>query len=254
MKDTILSTLRRIEREQNVRVIYAVESGSRAWGFASPDSDYDVRYIYVRRPEDYVRVDEMRDTIEGPLDDVLDFSGWDIRKALQLLRKTNPSLMEWVHSPIVYLETPEWQGVKAAVPACFSVRAEMHHYLAMAQENWKTIAPTATPRLKRYLYLLRPLLCALWLERYGTMPPVRFDALAEAMLPEVLRPAVGDLLERKKAMGEKGCVSRIDAVDAWYLQESERLRAHCDGLAPTHTSPDGLSALLRSVIRGAWEA
>lgn len=106
MYGTIEQTLQTIEQREDIRVIGAVESGSRAWGFASPDSDWDVRYIYVRRPEDYLRVDRIRDTIEGPMDDTLDFSGWDAKKALELMRRTNPSLMEWSASPIVYRTTP----------------------------------------------------------------------------------------------------------------------------------------------------
>lgn len=105
MRETILTTLEAVEKAHDIKIIYAVESGSRAWGFASEDSDYDVRYIYIRREEDYLRVNTLRDTIEGPLDETLDFSGWDIRKTLDLMRRCNPSLMEWYHSPIVYRRT-----------------------------------------------------------------------------------------------------------------------------------------------------
>lgn len=253
MRETIINMLREIERRHDIRIIYAVESGSRAWGFASPDSDYDVRYIYVRRPEDYVRVDEIRDTIEGPLDDVLDFSGWDLRKALFLLRKTNPSLMEWAYSPVVYLETPVWQHFKREMPAYFSVKAEMHHYLAMAHEDWKLIAPTATPRLKKYLYMLRALLCAQWLERFGTMPPVAFAELCDAMLTEDMRPVVADMLERKKHLDERGLVDRIDAVDALYQRESVRLRAVADAIdAPERADYAAMNRLFRELIAESW--
>ena len=253
MKKTIMKTLREIERRHDIRIIYAVESGSRAWGFASPDSDYDVRYIYVRRPKDYVRVDEIRDTIEGPLDDVLDFSGWDLRKALFLLRKTNPSLMEWAHSHVVYLETAVWQHFRREMPAYFSVKAEMHHYLAMAQENWKLIAPTATPKLKRDLYMLRPLLCAQWLERFGTMPPVAFSELCAEMLTEDMRPVVADMLERKKHLDERGLVDRIDAVDALYQREFVRLKAYADAIdAPERTDYAAMNGLFRQLIAECW--
>ena len=90
--ERIRNKLDEIERTENVRVILAVESGSRAWGFPSPDSDYDVRFIYVRRPEDYIRLNPVRDVIEWQLDDIYDISGWDLQKALRLMHDSNPSL------------------------------------------------------------------------------------------------------------------------------------------------------------------
>lgn len=149
MQEEIRRKLRDIERQQDVRIIYAVESGSRAWGFASPDSDWDVRYIYVRRPEDYLRVDSIRDTIEGPLDDVLDFSGWDVKKALKLMRRTNPSLMEWSASPIVYRETPAWGLVREAIQNYFSARSVIFHYDSMATGNWHRHMEGEQVRLKK---------------------------------------------------------------------------------------------------------
>ena len=102
MEDIISKKLKEIEQKENVKIIMAVESGSRAWGFASPDSDYDVRFVYVRRPEDYLRLEKTKDVIEWQLDDVLDINGWDLKKALQLMHDSNPSIFEWCASPIVY--------------------------------------------------------------------------------------------------------------------------------------------------------
>lgn len=105
--DAIRQKLREIEAANQVKILYAVESGSRAWGFASPDSDYDVRYVFIRTIKDYLRIDPLPDHIDGPLDEVQDYSGWDVKKALGLLGKSNPSLLEWLHSPIVYAQTAE---------------------------------------------------------------------------------------------------------------------------------------------------
>ncbi len=102
MRTRVQEELERLERERNVKVLYACESGSRAWGFASPDSDYDVRFVYVEKPDWFVQVDAPRDVIERPLDDELDVSGWELRKTLGLLRKSNPTLLEWLDSPLVY--------------------------------------------------------------------------------------------------------------------------------------------------------
>lgn len=225
MTEAILKTLSEIERQNNIKILYAVESGSRAWGFASPDSDYDVRYIFVRPLRDYLRIEPLKDTVQGPLDDVLDFSGWDLRKTLELLRKTNPSLMEWLGSPIVYRTTPEWEALRAHFPQFFNPFANMQHYVSMMTTNWKTyIAKQEQVKLKRYLYVLRPLLCCLWLERFGTVPPVAFDALREAVLPEEMGDIVENLLERKKMTAETDLADRIPELDAFILKHLPRLR------------------------------
>ena len=105
MREKIQDQLHRIEDEEHIKILLAVESGSRAWGFASPDSDYDVRFVYVRRTEDYLRLEMVRDVIELPVNDVLDINGWDLQKTLKLLYKSNPALFEWFSSSIVYKET-----------------------------------------------------------------------------------------------------------------------------------------------------
>lgn len=223
MTETILKTLEAIEKEHNIRILYAVESGSRAWGFASPDSDYDVRYIFLRPRKDYLRIDALPDTITGPLDDVLDFSGWDLKKALFLLRKTNPSLMEWIHSPIVYRTGESWQALTPHFPGFFVPAFNMQHYYAMLANNWKACGKGDQVNLKRCLYALRPLLCCRWLEQFGSAPPVRFDELCRAVLPEGLEPAVSELLRKKQETGEKDLMDRIPELDAFIQQELARL-------------------------------
>ena len=112
IKEVIIpAKLAEIEKKENVRILYCVESGSRAWGFASPDSDFDVRFIYVRPKEYYLRLDRTRDVIEWQLDETLDINGWDLQKALILLHKSNPTMFEWNNSPIVYKTTPEWEAI-----------------------------------------------------------------------------------------------------------------------------------------------
>ena len=239
MLEEIRRTLQDIERQQDVRIIYAVESGSRAWGFASPDSDWDVRCIYVRRPEDYLRVDRIRDTIEGPLDDVLDFSGWDVKKALMLLRRSNPSLMEWSVSPIVYRETPAWALVREAIPDHFSARSEIYHYYSMATGSWHRHMEAEQVRLKKYLYVLRPVL---------------FDELYATVLPESMRPTVDALLRRKKAADESGLTAHIPALDDFLLGEMARIRESVETMGRAELPGwEGVNRLFRRVIERAWE-
>lgn len=255
MRETILQTLKDIEQANNIKIIYAVESGSRAWGFASTDSDYDVRYIYIRRPEDYLRVDTIRDTIEGPLDEILDFSGWDLRKMLELLRRSNPSLMEWYQSPIVYLTTDLWEPLAQRIPEFFQVKSNMHHYLSMLYSNWnRNLLPAQDAvKVKKYLYVLRPLLCCRWLERYGTVPPVPFDQLREAVLPPELAGVMADLLEKKKHAPETELIPRIPELDAFIIEELPRLTRVRDNL-PQQPLPeyDGVNELFRQLLNAAW--
>ncbi len=135
VQEIIPAKLKEIEARENIRVIHCVESGSRAWGFASPDSDYDVRFIYVRPIEYYLRLDKTRDVIEWQLDDTLDINGWDLQKALRLLHSSNPTLFEWNNSPIVYKTTPEWAEISAIIGHFFQKKAGLYHYLSTAKKT-----------------------------------------------------------------------------------------------------------------------
>ena len=137
MRDIISQKLKEIELNERVCVLHAVESGSRAWGFASPDSDYDVRFVYLRETNFYLRLDNTRDVIEWQLDKTLDINGWDLQKALRLLYKANPTLFEWANSPIVYKTTPEWQAISKCFAEFFSPRPCMYNYVHMAERNYR---------------------------------------------------------------------------------------------------------------------
>lgn len=132
MKNIILSKLKEIEKKENVKIIYDVESGSRAWRFESKDSDYDVRFIYVRKTEDYLSLFPKKDTIEWELNDIYDINGWDLQKALKLLYQSNPTLYERKNSPIIYLSTPEWKMIDNSFQYYFQVHKALHHYYHMS--------------------------------------------------------------------------------------------------------------------------
>lgn len=136
VRTRVLAELDDVERRHDVKVLFACESGSRGWGFASPDSDYDVRFVYVHRRDWYLRVEPQRDVIEKPIDDVLDVSGWELRKALQLLHRSNPTLLEWLDSPVVYREDARWAPrLRSLATAFFSPMRGRHHYLSMAKKK-----------------------------------------------------------------------------------------------------------------------
>lgn len=196
--------LRRIEQAYDVRVLYACESGSRAWGFASQDSDYDARFLYVHARDWYLSIEDRRDVIEEPIREGLDLSGWELRKALRLLRKSNPPLLEWLKSPVVYAWDEEFVSeFKHLAEAYYSPARCFQHYLHMALGNARDYLKHDLVWMKKYLYVLRPLLACRWIERDLGQVPMLFDDLVEAVAEEAsLRSAIADLLARKKAGDE----------------------------------------------------
>ena len=229
--------LAEIEKRENVRILHCVESGSRAWGFASPDSDFDVRFIYVRPKDFYLRLDKTRDVIEWQLDKVLDINGWDLQKALVLLHKSNPTLFEWNNSPIVYKTTPEWKAISDIISHYFQQKSGLYHYLSTAKSNYREYLHGETVRLKKYFYVLRPLLACRWILEKQTPPPMLFTELADACLDKTLVPAVNELLRLKMNTPELGEGKRIDIIND-YLDASI---AEIEELLKDYTSDESKS-------------
>lgn len=227
----VLEALDEIERQHDVAVLFACESGSRGWGFASPDSDYDVRFVYAHRLPWYLTVEPRRDVIELPISDELDISGWELRKALRLLRKSNPTLFEWLDSPVVYREQPAVTGpLRALAPAYFSAQRGRYHYLAMARKNFRGYLQGERVRLKKYLYVLRPLLAVRWIDRGMGRPPMRFaDLVAGTLEDRLLLEEIDALLEHKMRAGEAEYGHRRPRIHAFTegaLEQAEREPAH----------------------------
>ena len=215
MREIILDKLREIEARENIKILHCVESGSRAWGFASPDSDYDVRFIYVRPKEFYLRLDKTRDVIEWQLDDTLDINGWDIEKALTLLHKSNPTLFEWNSSPIVYKTTDEWSKIAAIINHYFVAKSGLYHYLSTAKSNYREYLKGEMVKYKKYFYVLRPLLACKCILVEGTPPPMEFRVLMEKYLDEDLKPDVEKLLDLKMNAPEVAVGKRFDRVNEY---------------------------------------
>jgi predicted nucleotidyltransferase len=222
----IQTALDGIEGEQDARILFAVESGSRAWGFASPDSDYDVRFVYKRNARDYVRIREQRDVIELPITGDLDINGWDIVKALTQFRKSNPALLEWLHSPIVYRVHGTFaENLRERAALHFSPRRMTYHYLSMAKQNYRlSIENKPEVSLKKYLYVLRPLACILWLEQNDSPPPTSIhDILAGIELRKDVYIRLIDLMERKRNVAELGTEPHDTLLDAFIDSEIARI-------------------------------
>lgn len=245
----IAERLNEIERVHNVSILYAVESGSRVWGFASPDSDYDVRFVYVRPQEEYFRIERPRDTIEL-MDGAYDFSGWDALKALGLMRKGNASFLEWLHSDIVYLDrlgSLLW-ALRYYGGLCWNSPPIYHHYLSMALNNYRLYiqkpslsaveGDSDVPHvvLKKYLYVLRPLAALIYLEKYHRLAPARFSEVLSAISPtESVWLAIDELVERKMVTREFGSGPIIPVLNAWieeHFRWFESMQDHWNTMPP----------------------
>lgn len=219
MEALIKEKLLEIEQRESCRILLAVESGSRAWGFASPDSDYDVRFIYVRDKDSYLKLNRSRDVIELPINDVLDINGWDVDKTLKLLHNSNPTVFEWFSSPIIYKTTPFAEQFKPIMQHYFSSKSGLWHYLHMAECNYREYLKVDLVKAKKYFYVLRPILACRWILETGTPPPMKFEELMESQLPAYLKDTVRDLLDIKMNSPEVKMIPRIDILNE-YLEMS----------------------------------
>lgn len=254
MEEIIRPQLNAIEASENVRVVYACESGSRAWGFPSADSDYDVRFLYVRPMEWYLSIDDKRDVIERPIHDGLDISGWDLRKALRLFRKSNPPLLEWLGSPIVYLE----RGTVAArlrelIPSFYSPSACQYHYLHMARGNYREYLRGKIVWIKKYFYVLRPLFAMNWIEQGLGVVPTDFNVLVERLAAEpALRSEIEQLLAAKRAGSELERGPRIEPISRFIEREFARWEKRKIATHRPEESSDNLDELFRKSLAEAW--
>lgn len=219
MEKLIKEKLHEIELRENCRILLAVESGSRAWGFASSDSDYDVRFIYARPKECYLKLERVQDVIEVPISGELDINGWDVDKTLKLLYKSNPTVFEWFSSPIVYKTTPFADRFRPVMLHYFSSRSGLWHYLHMAEGNYREYLKGGMVKAKKYFYVLRPVLACRWILEMGTPPPMLFSELAESQLPDFLGETVQELLDLKINSPEVKMIPKIDILNE-YLDRS----------------------------------
>lgn len=250
MEQIIQAKLDEIEQREQVRILWAAESGSRAWGFASPDSDYDVRFIYVRPREDYLKLEGIRDVIELPDDGVLDINGWDLAKTLRLLSKSNPTLLEWINSPIIYRKTDLAERLLPLIREYFSPQRGLYHYLSMAKGNFKSEFSEDAVKVKRYFYVLRPVLACRWILEKGTPPPVPFAELAEQELEGYMRPHVERLLELKRNVPERKKIAPIPELNEYLTRSMQEIRCLLAAMGP---EPERSWASLNEFFRAELE-
>ena len=255
----IRKRLHRAELEHDIQIIYACESGSRAWGFASTDSDYDVRFIYVHRSDWYMafNVERQRDVVEYPIVDEIDCNGWDLRKALHLYTRTNGALLEWLNSPIVYIEQGQCaQRLKQLAKDMFNPTALCYHYSHMARGNAREYLNRDAVRLKKYFYVLRPLLSIRYIEQYQSPPPIVFEELLYQVAPESIIDETERLLAIKRQATESDYGPPNMIINRFIYEELERHGGGFKGqgrpdIENAKANYQHLNQLFRDTIKGA---
>ncbi|MEH7463955.1 nucleotidyltransferase domain-containing protein [Bacillus thuringiensis] len=255
MKEKIQFELERIEKENDVKILFAVESGSRAWGFPSKDSDYDVRFVYVNRVEWYLSIEQQRDVIEYPINDALDISGWELRKALQLFSKSNPALLEWISSPVVYAKASDLSERLQEMSSQFDPKATVYHYLHMASKNYRVFLQGDEVKLKKYFYVLRPILACKWLEEKRKLPPVEFERLINGLeLDAALLQEIAELLEKKKTGVELDVGPKITLLNKFLEEQITYYEEYVKSLEKkTVIDIEKLNVLFRDMLQQSWK-
>ncbi len=216
MKTTILETLKKIETEKNITILYACETGSRAWGFASPDSDYDIRFIYMHNLDWYLSLSEKKDSIELMLNDgELDLSGWDIKKCLNLLSKSNAALIERFTSPIVYLEKEGFKNeFEELIRKNYNRIAVFHHHYSLAKSFWQNIKDVQEIKLKGLFYLIRSLLSCKYVIENEIVAPMYISGLMNT-IPAEVKNKINELIALKVTVEEKYLHKKENWIDDW---------------------------------------
>ncbi len=250
MTETILQKLLELEQNENIKILYACESGSRAWGFASPDSDFDVRFIYARPLNDYLGITELPDNLGLPVNEILDIGGWDIKKALKLFLKSNSTLYEWLQSPIVYQGDLTFvNDLRKLMPHYFSLRSGANHYLSMAYNTLRDDLQGEHVKLKRYFYALRPSLACLWIVGKQSVPPMEFEHLRVTITDNEVQIAIDELLERKKVTDEKALISPVPLLNQWLSDTLDWCKERIPMLSSEKMFPDDLNNIFRKYIQ-----
>ena len=256
MIEEIKKELLRLEYKHDIKILYAVESGSRAWGFASVNSDWDVRYIYVHRLDWYLQIDDKKDSLDEILLNDIDLAGWELKKALKLFRKSNPPLLEWLRSPIVYLEQYSTaEKLRDLTIKYFNPESCIHHYLHMAEGNYREYLQRDFVKVKKYFYVLRPILACDWIRQTNTMAPMEFQKLLASQVSDrKIENEIQSLLARKMAGEELNEEPKIQILNDFLGQRINYYNEYVGSLGRTkHPDTILLNELFKQTIIEAWE-
>jgi len=249
----ILHHLNRMAAAEGIRILYACETGSRGWGFASPDSDYDIRFIYAHPRDQYLSINHPKDTITTIFEDggeVLDFNGWELRKTLHHFRKSNASPYEWLQSPFIYQQVDNFrEELWAMAPPFFNPSATIHHYLGICNNTIKTGISGDRIKIKKYFYILRPLLAAIWAAEFQTIPPMEFrPLLSQISGKEHLVNAIHQLWGEKEKAAEGYMIPLVPVIQEFIETEMARCKLAAARLEKPAAKSDILDIFFRKML------
>ena len=256
MIEEIKKEISRLESQHEMKILLAVESGSRAWGFASTDSDWDVRYIYIHRIDWYLKIDEQKDSQEEILPNDIDLSGWELKKALRLFRKSNPPMLEWLRSPIIYKEQfSTAEKLRESSEKFFDPKSCMYHYLSMAKNNFREFLQKDFVKSKKYFYVLRPVLACDWIRNKNSFPPMQFQDLVDSQIADAeLKAEIAKLLKRKMAGEELKEEPKIEILNNFLEEKIEFYKNYVEQIEPNEKPPtELLDELFKETIYEVWK-
>lgn len=249
MRTEILKRLEAIEKERQVKILYACESGSRGWGFPSPDSDFDVRFIYIQPYANYLSVSEIKDSLDFAINETLDINGWDLRKVLRLMAKSNTTVFEWLQSPVVYQEDAVFsESLWKLCQHYYSPKSNAFHYLGIAKGALDGVLDDGSIKIKKLFYVLRPLLAAQWCVERNSIAPMNIKDL-KAGLPADLWEMVSELILKKESVGEGFMVNIPEQLKAWIDSTIISCTAKAKAMDKDYFSTTMLDDFFRKTIR-----
>ena len=247
--EKIIEILKEIELKKKIKILYACETGSRAWGFPSPDSDYDIRFIYMNERDWYLSLSQKKDTIEI-IDGELDITGWDLKKCLTLLKKSNAPLIERFQSPIEYYAVPGFKNdFKYLIGNYYSPTAVFFHHYSLAQKFWEELKDKREVKLKNYFYLIRSLLSCNWIVKDKTVLPMDIEGLMR-LLDAGRRDEIRDLIKLKERVDEKYLHNKDESLDIWLSGLFEMLDGSKENMGVSKSDYSALNGFFLKMVNG----
>ncbi|MCL1994339.1 MAG: nucleotidyltransferase domain-containing protein [Spirochaetes bacterium] len=256
IRTAILQKLHETENAYRVKIPLAIESGSRGWGFASANADYDCRFLYVRQKDWYLSVLERKEFIEYAVDEVFDIRGYDISRALKYIMNSNATIYEWISSNVVYIrDEPTLAKLQTLAADFFNPIPISYHYLNLAKKMFLEVNDADTAKIKKYFYILRPIANLNFIWQYRKMPYMEYDkTLAEIDIKPDVLSAIQELTERKMAAKEHDLIPRFEPLAGYFQEELAKFERQLKEMSHTkNKNYDSVDEVFRSIIEDVWK-
>jgi len=256
IKESIIDKLRHIEQTYEVKIIHAIESGSRGWGFAAANADYDCRFIYVHKVERYLSVLEMDEFIEYELDETYDIKGYDLKRVLRYIMKSQATINEWLSSNVVYIKNDSVASKLARLAAdFFNPIPVSYHYLSLAKKTMAEITATDEAKIKKYFYILRPIANLNFIGQYGKMPYMEYDKTLDATAPPPdVVAAIQALKVQKSTLLEHDKIPQHTFLLDYFNSEISRFESVLKEMKhKKNTDYTSLDEAFRGIIKEVWK-